>query len=156
MSNRGYGMVLTTMLSGIFLALLLVGCRPAASGAERESTPAPAGNSAGDSRPGRATVAEVLDGGVATGATVVVEGRCRGFGADLSDEAPPITRSDWLLEADGRRVYVSGAFPQGCSSVMPAGTPVTIRAEVAEDTLAAFGGHPPVRRRYLVRVPGSA
>jgi hypothetical protein len=105
-----------------------------------------------------ATVAEVLDGRVATGRTVDVRGRCLGYAARGAEGPPPRTRSDWLLgaPAGGRAVYVVGAPPAGCAAMSGGGTPgaeveVTVRGRVAMDTLPALAGRGAVRR-YLVVV----
>lgn len=146
MSNRGFGILLVIMLGALLAALAASGCTPA----RREARDG-AGSALADTVTRTATVADVLDGRVAVGASVRVAGRCVGYSAGLSPDGPPITRSDWLLEADGRRVFVTGAYPPGCSALTPSEAPVTVIAVVAEDTLANLGGGAPRVRRYLVR-----
>jgi hypothetical protein len=148
-SNRGFGVLLAWMMGALAVALVAVACAPSPRGDVGDGASiAPA-----DTVLREATVAQILDGRVPVGQTVRVRGRCLGYGASLGDEGPPLTRSDWLLEGDGRRIYVSGAYPPGCSATTPAESPATIRAEVAEDTLAGLGAQAPRTRRYLVRLP---
>lgn len=95
-----------------------------------------------------ATVEQILAGAWAAGDTVLVRGRCLGYGPAGSGP-PPLTRSDWQLEGEtGARVWVVGAFPSGCTGTTPASGSTDIRAVVQTDTLLT--GAP--ARRYLARL----
>jgi hypothetical protein len=98
------------------------------------------------------TVREVLAADVRVGQEVRVTGRCTGYSERATLGAPPVSRSDWLLEGDGATVFVNGSLPQGCTVTGGSTATTTIRARVAEDTLRALGGRPPAPRRYLVRL----
>ena len=101
---------------------------------------------------GAITVAEVIGPSVRVGQEVRVTGRCVGYSQRSTLGAPPVSRSDWLLEGDGATIFVNGSLPQGCTVTEGSTGSTTIRARVAEDTLRALGGRPPARRRYLVRI----
>ncbi len=49
------------------------------------------------------------------GRTVRLEGEFYGWVGELVDCPPPVTRSDWILGADGWYLYVTGALPEGLS-----------------------------------------
>jgi len=49
------------------------------------------------------------------GRTVRLEGEFYGWAAELVDCPPPVTRSDWILGADGWYLYVTGTLPEGLS-----------------------------------------
>ena len=83
---------------------------------------------------------------------VRVTGVCVGYVAAGDAATPPITRSDWVLEADDAQVFVSGPFPDGCTATTRGTRPVTIVGEVAEDTLPVFGDRPATPRRFLLRI----
>lgn len=83
---------------------------------------------------------------------VRVTGVCVGYTAADTDTKPPITRSDWILEADDARVFVSGPFPHGCTANTRGSHRVTIIGEVAEDTLPLLGDRHVVARRFLFRI----
>ena len=99
---------------------------------------------------GDATVATVLDSPELVGRVVRVTGRCLGYATTQGLGSPPSSRSDWVLQAGGRSVYVVGAFPAGCTGASPSAGDVTIAARVSQDTLAGFGSRPGQPRRYLV------
>jgi hypothetical protein len=98
------------------------------------------------------TVAQVIDSASLVGRTVSVTGRCLGYQVPaVAIGPPPLTRSDWQLEDGGVAVFVSGAYPAGCSATAGSTTPTTVVALVAQDTLPALGNRPATARRYLVR-----
>lgn len=97
-------------------------------------------------------IQELLDSDTYVGKTVRVTGRCLGYGKPVAVGGPPLTRSDWQLEANGVAIYVSGPLPQGCSPTEGATEPTTMLARVEEDTLPALGERPATPRRYLVRI----
>jgi len=49
------------------------------------------------------------------GRTVRLEGEFYGWAAELVDCPPPVTRSDWILGADGWYLYVTGTLPEDLS-----------------------------------------
>ena len=66
------------------------------------------------------------------------DGRCKG--------APPLTKSDWMLEKDGACIYVSGRLPAGMSAAPPkkgVGDSISISAFLERDP----------QGRYFLRVP---
>lgn len=97
------------------------------------------------------TVREILETDTHVGRRVRVTGRCLGYSGSVAVGGPPVSRSDWELEADGVAIYVTGPLPEGCSATTGSTALVTITAVVAEDTLPALGRRPPSVRRYLVR-----
>lgn len=98
---------------------------------------------------GEVTVAAVLDSPDLISRVVRVTGRCLGYSQSAAIGPPPSSRSDWMLQAGGRTVYVVGAFPPGCTANSPSAGDITIAARVAQDTLAGFGGRPATPRRFL-------
>lgn len=117
-------------------------CQP-----RNQSTPAPVGTD-----PEKATVHEVLTVPSLVGRTVEVTGTCLGYSTPtIARGSPPLTRSDWQLEDQGEAVWVSGPMPPGCSATEPGGSPSTITAGVAQDTLPSLGGQEGSVRQYLVR-----
>ena len=98
------------------------------------------------------SVREIVEAPALVRRRVRVTGVCVGYTAAGIAATPPITRSDWILEADDARVFVSGPFPDGCTATTRGTQPVTIVGEVAEDTLPALGDRPAIARRFLLRV----
>ena len=150
--------VARTLAVGGVLALGLLACRPS-PGTNRpaDSTdPRPVVAGQGVPSPELAeielSVREVLERPKLVRRRVRVAGVCVGYTAAGTDATPPITRSDWILEADDARVFVSGPFPDGCTATTRGTHRVTIVGEVAEDTLPSLGDRPAVTRRFLLRI----
>ena len=101
-------------------------------------------------KPELATLANIIDSDRLVGRTVRVGGKCAGYGGVAGAGPPPRSRSDWVLRADSRLIYVVGAFPSGCAPVGGTDVDVTVLARVAQDTLAPFAGRPGQPRRYLI------
>ena len=98
------------------------------------------------------SVREVLETPGLVRRRVQVTGVCVGYTAAGLAATPPITRSDWILEAQDARVFVSGPYPDGCTATTRGTRPVTIVGEVAEDTLPALGAASVTIRRFLLRI----
>lgn len=97
-----------------------------------------------------ATVSHLLGSSALVGKNVRVTGTCLGYSLpSVAVGSPPRTRSDWQLESEGVAIYVTGPMPGGCSPTTRSDSPITITAQVREDTLAGLGGNPPRPRRYL-------
>jgi len=133
-------------------AAAAAGC--ASRGAERDpSAGAHGGATAESTAVVPATIRDALTSPLLAGRTVRVTGFCSGYPADVVPGAPPLTRSDWILEDGDSAIYVSGAYPPGCSPTARSEKPVTIDAIVVEDSVATLGGARSVRR-YLARIAG--
>ncbi|MCK4392450.1 protease inhibitor I42 family protein, partial [Candidatus Bipolaricaulota bacterium] len=66
--------------------------------------------------PVQATVSDILASPQAyEGTTVRLEVRFFGWAGGLIDYGPPLTRSDWIVGADGWYIYVTGPTPEGLS-----------------------------------------
>jgi hypothetical protein len=96
------------------------------------------------------TVANLLETSELVGETVRVKGRCLGYGSDLVIGTPPRTRSDWVLEDNGKAIYVTGPFPPGCSGLEPGKEPVVITGVVAVDTLTSLADGSKTPRYFLI------
>ena len=96
------------------------------------------------------TIATLNDAPELVGQTVRVKGRCLGYGSNIVLGTPPLTRSDWVLEDDGKAIYVSGPFPPGCSGLEPGKEPVVITAVVAVDTLTSLADGSKTPRYFLI------
>ena len=130
------------MRMALMMVLGAAACRPAAGGGE---TPAPNGG------PTVVTVHQVLTTPSLAGKSVRITGTCLGYSVPtVAKGPPPVTRSDWQLEDQGEAVWVTGQLPSGCQSTTPSAGPVTITAEVAQDTVPTLGGQGGGVRRYLI------
>jgi len=150
-----------SLMRGALGALLLLGgmaCWPSrgadgpADSAARRAGVTPVGAELADRPELTLSVREVVETPGLVRRRVRVTGVCVGYVAAGDAATPPITRSDWILEADEARVFVSGPFPDGCTATTRGTGPVTIVGEVAEDTLPAFGDQPATARRFLLRI----
>jgi len=63
------------------------------------------------------------------GKTVLLTGRFKGWEGPCQ-EAPPKTRSDWMLADDTGCIYVSGRVPKGLRPMSPNDEPVTLTGVV--------------------------
>ena len=149
---------LTLTACGGAMALGMLACRPS-RGAERPADSADPralitrqGLPSTELTEMTLSVREVLETPGLVRRRVRVTGICVGYPAAGIVATPPITRSDWILEADDARVFVSGPFPDGCTATTRGTHPVTIVGEVAEDTLASLADHLAVARRFLLRI----
>ncbi len=144
------------ILSAVALMLPLavaIGSGCASRGAEHDPSadrPRSAGG-ADSTATVNATIKEALASPALVGRAVRVTGHCSGYPADVLPGSPPLTRSDWILEDGGFAIYVSGAYPPGCSPTARSENPVTITARVLADSVEALGGAR-TPRRYLVRL----
>ena len=144
--------------AGGVLALGLLACRPSPGTKRPADSAAPRAAAAGPRAPSpelaeiELSVREVLERPKLVRRRVRVTGVCVGYSAAGMDAAPPITRSDWILEADDARVFVSGPFPDGCTAITRGTQRVTIVGEVAEDTLPSLSDRPAATRRFLLRI----
>jgi hypothetical protein len=100
------------------------------------------------------SVAQVLASPELVGRTVVVGGRCLGYGTIKAAGTSPMTRSDWQLEDQDAAIWVTGPMPEGTSPTQGSAAWVHIRARVAADTIRSLGGDGEKARRYLVHLPG--
>ena len=101
-------------------------------------------------KPETMPLSRLMEAGDLIGKTVRVVGTCAGYGV-AGAGPPPKSRSDWVLRAGDRLIYVVGAFPPACG---PQGgeVEVSIIARVAEDTLPSFAGRSGQTRRYLISI----
>jgi hypothetical protein len=63
------------------------------------------------------------------GATVSVKGRFKGWKGDCRG-APPVSRSDWMVDDGTACIYVNGPAPPGLQAMAPDDAPVTITGTV--------------------------
>jgi len=66
------------------------------------------------------------------GKQVIVSGNFKGWKGSCFS-APPVTRSDWMIEDEGQCIYVSGDLPGGLDAMKPSGEEITIEATVKVD-----------------------
>ena len=150
--------VARTLVVGSATVLGTLACRPS-RGAKRPADSAgpyavgtAPGVPAADGTEMSLSVREVVETPGLVRRRVQVTGVCVGYTAAGIAAMPPITRSDWILEADDARVFVSGPFPDGCTATTRGTHPVTIVGEVGEDTLPPLGDRPVAPRRFLLRI----
>ena len=151
------GVARTLGAFGVMLILAPMACRPSRGTDRPVDSAARPGVSVLGIEPADRTeltlsVREIVERPGLVRRRVRVTGVCVGYMAAGDAATPPITRSDWILEADDARVFVSGPFPDGCTATTRGTRPVTIVGEVAEDTLPPLGDDPPVGRRFLLRI----
>ena len=146
------------ILAGGAVVIGAIACRPArgtnsrADSADPHIGVASPGVAATDRTETTLSVREVVRAPGLARRRVRVTGVCVGYVAAGVADTPPITRSDWILEADDAWVFVSGPFPDGCTATSRGTRPVTIVGEVAEDTLPSLGEGRAVARRFLLRI----
>ena len=150
--------VARTLVVGAATVLGALACRPSrgarrpADSADPRAVVTALGGPSADLTETTLSVREVLETPGLMRRRVRVTGVCVGYTAAGVAATPPITRSDWILEAHDARVFVSGPYPDGCTATTRGTQPVTIVGEVAEDTLPALGAESMGVRRFLLRI----
>jgi len=64
------------------------------------------------------------------GKKVVLSGNFRGWNCRGMLLPPPVSRSDWMIEDNGKCIYVHGSLPKNLSPLKPGGEPVNVKGVV--------------------------
>lgn len=85
--------------------------------------------------PQKVTIKEILSSPRYLNTAVTVTGVYKGWGGE---GPPPVTKSDYVIEAGGRQIYVNGPLPLGMT-LKDMGKTITIKAKVKLKTLKLAG-----------------
>jgi hypothetical protein len=91
-------------------------------------------------------VGDLVAGREWVGQIVEITGRCLGYTSTAG--TPPQSRSDWVLESEGSRIFVVGPLPRGCDAAGGGSESLTLKGRVLEYTPPVLGNQS-AAQRYL-------